>query len=103
MTAVGEGASGPDVFVRNMAMEERVYLGDLLLWAFMRTLGDARVLAEQMREIGVRAGREVVCLLTDMDQPIGRAVGNALEIHEARDTVRGHSTVEPPAESGARR
>jgi pyrimidine-nucleoside phosphorylase len=57
--------------------------------AFMRTLDDARTLAEQMREIGVRAGREVVCLLTDMDQPLGRAVGNALEIHEARDTVRG--------------
>ena len=57
--------------------------------AFMRTLDDARVLAEQMRDIGVRAGREVTCLLTDMDQPLGRAVGNALEIHEARDTVRG--------------
>jgi pyrimidine-nucleoside phosphorylase len=57
--------------------------------AFMRTLDDARVLAEQMRDIGVRAGREVTCLLTDMDQPLGRAVGNALEIHEARDMVRG--------------
>src|SRR6476619_3792565 len=42
--------------------------------AFMRTLDDARVLAEQMRDIGVRAGREVTCLLTDMDQPLGRAV-----------------------------
>ena len=57
--------------------------------AFMRTLDDARVLAEAMRDIGVRAGREVTCLLTDMDQPLGRAVGNALEIHEARDTIRG--------------
>jgi pyrimidine-nucleoside phosphorylase len=57
--------------------------------AFMRTLDDARVLARQMHDIGVRAGREVVCLLTDMDQPLGRAVGNALEIHEAQDTVRG--------------
>jgi len=57
--------------------------------AFMRTLDDARVLAEEMRDIGVRAGREVTCLLTDMDQPLGRAVGNALEIHEARDTIRG--------------
>ena len=57
--------------------------------AFMKTLDDARVLAHQMREIGTRAGREVTCLLTDMDQPLGRAVGNALEVQEARDTVRG--------------
>ena len=57
--------------------------------AFMKTLDDARVLAEQMREIGVRAGREVTCLLTDMEQPLGRAVGNALEVEEARDTLRG--------------
>lgn len=57
--------------------------------AFMKTLEDARVLAEAMLELGRRAGREVVCLLTDMDQPLGAAVGNALEIAEARDTVRG--------------
>jgi pyrimidine-nucleoside phosphorylase len=57
--------------------------------AFMETLDDARALAEQMREIGARAGRAVTCLLTDMDQPLGRAVGNALEVDEARDTVRG--------------
>jgi pyrimidine-nucleoside phosphorylase len=57
--------------------------------AFMGTLDDARALAEEMRQIGVRAGREVTCLLTDMDQPLGRAVGNALEVDEARDTVRG--------------
>ncbi|HWH05207.1 MAG TPA: thymidine phosphorylase, partial [Gaiellaceae bacterium] len=57
--------------------------------AFMKTLADARVLAEAMLELGRRAEREVVCLLTDMDQPLGAAVGNALEIVEARDTVRG--------------
>jgi pyrimidine-nucleoside phosphorylase len=57
--------------------------------AFMKTLDEARVLAEQMRELGTRAGREVTCLLTDMDQPLGRAVGNALEVDEARDTIRG--------------
>ncbi len=56
--------------------------------AFMRTLPEARELAEAMRELGTRAGREVVCLLTDMDQPLGRAVGNALEIREALATLR---------------
>jgi pyrimidine-nucleoside phosphorylase len=57
--------------------------------AFMKTLDDARILADQMLDLGRRAGREVVCLLTDMDQPLGRAVGNALEIREARATIAG--------------
>jgi pyrimidine-nucleoside phosphorylase len=54
-----------------------------------RTLDDARILAEQMIDLGRRAGQEVVCLLTDMDQPLGAAVGNALEIREAVDTIAG--------------
>src|SRR3954453_23601730 len=49
----------------------------------------ARALAETMVELGRRAGREVVCLLTDMDQPLGYAVGNALEIREAIETIGG--------------
>jgi pyrimidine-nucleoside phosphorylase len=57
--------------------------------AFMKTLDDARALAETMQALGEEAGREVVCLLTDMDQPLGAAVGNALEVREARATVRG--------------
>ena len=55
--------------------------------AFIKTLDDARVLAETMIELGRRAGRETVCVLTGMDQPLGCAVGNALEVREALDTV----------------
>jgi pyrimidine-nucleoside phosphorylase len=58
--------------------------------AFMKTIEDARLLAETMLSLGRQAGREVVCLLTDMDQPLGSAVGNAVEVQEALDTVRGH-------------
>jgi pyrimidine-nucleoside phosphorylase len=57
--------------------------------AFMKTLEDAQVLGEAMLALGQRAGRDVVCLLTDMDQPLGAAVGNALEIREAIATLRG--------------
>jgi pyrimidine-nucleoside phosphorylase len=57
--------------------------------AFMKSVADARELAEAMLDLGGRAGREVVCLLTDMDQPLGRAVGNALEVREAIATLRG--------------
>jgi pyrimidine-nucleoside phosphorylase len=57
--------------------------------AFMKTLDDARSLAETMQALGEQAGREVVCLLTDMDQPLGAAVGNTLEVREALATVRG--------------
>ena len=71
-------AAGADAIVLD------VKVGD---GAFMKTLADARVLAEEMIELGRRAGKEVTCLLTDMDQPLGRAVGNALEIREALDTV----------------
>ena len=57
--------------------------------AFMRTLEDARRLAEAMISLGHQAGREVTCVLTDMDQPLGAAVGNSLEVLEALETVRG--------------
>jgi pyrimidine-nucleoside phosphorylase len=57
--------------------------------AFMRTVDDARELAQEMRALGERAGMDVVCVLTDMNQPLGRAVGNALEVREAWETVSG--------------
>ena len=59
--------------------------------AFMKSIEDARALAEAMLDLGSRTGREVVCLLTDMDQPLGSAVGNALEIREAIATVKGEA------------
>jgi len=55
--------------------------------AFMQTVEDARRLAETMRALGEEAGLDVVCLLTDMEQPLGRAVGNALEVREAYETL----------------
>jgi pyrimidine-nucleoside phosphorylase len=57
--------------------------------AFMATVEDARRLAEAMRGLGEEAGMDVVCLLTDMEQPLGRAVGNAVEVREAYETING--------------
>ena len=57
--------------------------------AFMETLEEAHQLADLMVKIGELAGRRVVCLLSNMNQPLGTAVGNALEVREALDTLRG--------------
>ena len=57
--------------------------------AFMKTIDDARRLAVAMLELGRRAGRRVVCELTRMDEPLGAAVGNALEVREALAVLRG--------------
>jgi len=57
--------------------------------AFMKTPDDARALAVTMMEIGGRMNRRVSALLTQMDQPLGRAVGNALEVSEAVAVLQG--------------
>ena len=58
--------------------------------AFMKTKEDAINLATIMKNIGSLAGRETVCVLTNMDEPVGHAVGNTLEIIEAVECLKGN-------------
>ncbi|MBI3405937.1 MAG: thymidine phosphorylase [Acidobacteria bacterium] len=57
--------------------------------AFMKKMEDSVSLAELMVEVGQRMGKKVVALITDMNQPLGRKVGNALEVEECVEVMRG--------------
>ncbi|WP_461201775.1 pyrimidine-nucleoside phosphorylase [Anoxybacillus sp. TBDG-1] len=57
--------------------------------AFMKDLNDAKALARAMVDIGNRVGRKTMAIISDMSQPLGYAIGNALEVKEAIDTLKG--------------
>ena len=60
--------------------------------AFMKTPGDAKKLAQLMVSIGNHLGRKVIAVITSMDEPLGRAVGNSVEVIEACEVLKGKET-----------
>ncbi|KGP72173.1 pyrimidine-nucleoside phosphorylase [Pontibacillus yanchengensis] len=58
--------------------------------AFMKSLEDSKALAEAMVRIGNHVGRNTMAVISDMNQPLGRAIGNALEVEEAIETLKGN-------------
>lgn len=62
--------------------------------AFMKNINEAKELAELMTKIGKLAGKETVCIITDMNEPVGHSVGNTLEVIEAVDVLKGNTMPE---------
>ena len=73
-------ASGADAIVLD------VKTGD---GAFMKTLDDSFALAQEMVEIGTAMNRETIGIISDMDEPLGYAIGNSLEVIEAIEALKG--------------
>ena len=60
--------------------------------AFMETKTDAKILSKVMKHIGIKSGRDMMCILTNMNEPVGHSVGNTLEIVEAVQALKGEMT-----------
>ncbi|GAB4284565.1 MAG: pyrimidine-nucleoside phosphorylase [Candidatus Rifleibacteriota bacterium] len=80
------------IMSKKLAVANKVLVLDVKVGsgAFMKSLEDARKLAELMVKIGKQAGRKVTAVLSNMDEPLGEMIGNALEVKEAVDTLRNH-------------
>ena len=74
-------ASGADKIVLEVAVGSG---------AFMKTMEEAERLCNMMKDIGHLAGKETVCVLTNMDEPLGKSVGNILEVIEATECLKGN-------------
>lgn len=62
--------------------------------AFMKSDQEALTLAQELKRVGGALGKKVVCVLTDMDQPLGTSIGNSLEVHEAIEMLSGRGSRE---------